>query len=605
MRASTRRWRSSTSRLWRRRISGARSRRPPSRCSGASTWSGGRCCGWLASSWRILLEDLESAYVQLARGEALRLPAKTTSWKAWAHRLAEHAGSGALAEEAAYWLAQAATHVVPLPRDEAEGEDTLARTRDVAVRLSEAETEALLREVPQAYRTRIDEVLLCALAAALRRWTGERRVRIDLEGHGREEETLGGVDLSRTVGWFTSLYPVVLELPEGGGAGAALKALKEQLRAIPHRGIGYGLLRYLGASETRAALAGAADAEISFNYLGQFDQAVSGDSFFAFAPESPGASADPAAPRSHRLEVSGSVQAGCLELRIGYSEALHRPETVERLAGGLARELRELIAHCRSPGAGGYTPSDFPLARLEQAALDTLLGSERGVEDLYPLTPLQEGMLFHALYAPGSGVYVGQFGFLLEGPLDAGALERAWQSAVGRHEALRAGFAWEGLPRPVQVIRREARVPFRREDWRGLEEAERQRRLEAYLAADRAEGFELGRGPLMRLALFRLGEDEHQLVWTHHHLILDGWSLSLLFRDVLGHYAAYARGEAPRGRETHPYRAYVAWLERQDRARAERFWREALAGFTAPTPLPVVRTQAGEESGKERRAGGA
>ncbi|HEX7243841.1 MAG TPA: amino acid adenylation domain-containing protein, partial [Longimicrobiaceae bacterium] len=276
---------------------------------------------------------------------------------------------------------------------------------------------------------------------------------------------------------------------------------------------------------------------------------------------------------------------------------VHRHETVERLAEGYADELRGLIAHCRSAEAGGYTPSDFPLAKLEQAELDALLGSERGVEDVYPLTPLQEGMLFHALYAPGSGVYVGQSAFLLEGPLDAEALERAWQGAVGRHEALRAGFAWEGLPRPLQVIRREAKVPFRREDWRGLDEAGREARLQEFLTADRVEGFDVGRGPLMRLALFRVGEEEHQLVWTNHHLILDGWSLSVIFRDVLGLYAAYARGEAPQAVPGRRYRRYVEWLERQDRARAERFWREALAGFGAPTPVPVVRERASEESG--------
>ncbi|HEV2733755.1 MAG TPA: amino acid adenylation domain-containing protein, partial [Longimicrobiaceae bacterium] len=270
-----------------------------------------------------------------------------------------------------------------------------------------------------------------------------------------------------------------------------------------------------------------------------------------------------------------------------YGAAVHRRDTIERLAACYAGELRGLIAHCRGAGTGGCTPADFPLAGLDQPALDALPGSERGVEDVYPLTPMQEGMHFHSLLAPGSGVYVGQFGYLLEGPLDVGALERAWQGAVARHEALRASFAWEGLPRPVQVIRREAALPFRVEDWRGLGGAERQARLERHLEADRAAGFDTRRAPLMRVALFRLDEEEHQLVWTHHHLVMDGWSLSLLLRDVLAVYAARVRGEEPRAAPAVRYREYVAWLERQDRGRAERFWREALAGFDAPTPLPV------------------
>ncbi|MET0397904.1 MAG: condensation domain-containing protein, partial [Longimicrobiaceae bacterium] len=548
-----------------------------------------------AVSWRVLLEDLESACTQLARGESVELPAKTTSYKAWAERLAELARSGELAEEAAYWSAQAGKEVAPLPVDDPAGENTLAHRRGVAVRLTEDETAALLREVPAAYRTQIDEVLLTALARSLARWTGERRIRVELEGHGREEEAVGGADLSRTVGWFTSAYPVVLELPGGDDAGAALKAVKEQLRAVPRRGIGYGLLRFLGGGETAAELAGAAEAEVGFNYLGQFDQAVSGEAFFGFAPESAGHSIDRRSPHPYRLEVGGSVQGGRMELRVGYSAAVHQRETVERLAEAYGEELRSLIAHCTSSGAGGYTPSDFPLAGLDQAALDALLGSERGVEDVYPLSPLQEGMLFHALYAPGSGVYVGQFGFVLEGPLDADALERAWQNAVARHEALRAGFSWDGLPRPVQVVRRETRLPFLREDWRGLDRAGQEERLEAYMAADRAAGFDLERAPLMRLALFRLGEAEHHLVWTHHHLVVDGWSLSLVFRAVLAAYGAHARGGTPQQGQGRRYRDYAAWLARQDRARAELFWRRTLAGFDTPTPLPGARAGAREE----------
>jgi non-ribosomal peptide synthase protein (TIGR01720 family) len=333
-------------------------------------------------SWRILLEDLETAYGQLAGGEAVRLPAKTTSWKSWAERLAEHARSDALAAEAAFWTEQTHKQSAPLPVDDPAGENTSSGSRSVAVRLSEDETEALLREVPAAYRTQIDEVLLTALAGALARWTGQRRVRVDLEGHGREEEAVGGADLSRTVGWFTTVYPVVLELPGAGEPGAALRAVKEQLRAVPRRGIGYGLLRYLGGGEAGAALGRAPDPEVAFNYLGQFDQSVSGESFFAFAEESAGASSDGRSPRQHLLEVSGSVQGGRLELQVGYAEGVHRRETVERLAEGYAAELRALIAHCRSEGAGGFTPSDFPLVQLDD---DTLAFLEGEFGDLFEL----------------------------------------------------------------------------------------------------------------------------------------------------------------------------------------------------------------------------
>ncbi|HEX2092759.1 MAG TPA: amino acid adenylation domain-containing protein, partial [Longimicrobiaceae bacterium] len=533
-------------------------------------------------SWHILLDDLATAYAQLEHGDPVRLLARTSSWKAWAERLAEHARAPETAAEARFWTSQAFLEAAALPLDDPRGEDTAGKAGSVVAWLDPDETGALLRDVTAAYGARVDEVLLGALARVVARWTGDRWVRVELEGNGREEGRFAELDPSRTVGWFTHLYPVLLELPESGGAGEALRAVAEQLREVPRGGLGYGLLRWAGGGRVGAALASAPRAEVAFGYAGQMDRVHADHTFFRLAPEPAGATQDPRRPRTYRLEVSGEVSGGRLSVTFGYGAAVHRRETVELVAAWYLGELRALIAGCRPPGGGGHMPDDLP-----PAAPDAPEGSEPGVEDVYPLTPMQEGMLFHSLYAPDSGVYVGQFGFVLEGPLDARALERAWQGAVARHEALRASFAWEGLPRPVQVIRSEAELPIQVEDWRGLDEAGRQARLERHLEADRAAGFDLGRAPLMRLGLFRLEEEVHQLVWTHHHLVMDGWSLPLLFRDVLAIYAADARGEAPPAARGLRFREYVDWLEQQDRSRAERFWREALAGFDAPTPLPV------------------
>ncbi|HEV2147589.1 MAG TPA: condensation domain-containing protein, partial [Longimicrobiaceae bacterium] len=211
------------------------------------------------------------------------------------------------------------------------------------------------------------------------------------------------------------------------------------------------------------------------------------------------------------------------------------------------------------------------------------------MEDVYPLSPTQEGMLFHALSDQGGGVYVGQFGFRLAGELDEDAFRRAWQGVVDRHPALRTGFAWEKVDRPLQVVVRHAALPFRSEDWRGMPREEQEARLEAFLRADREEGFDLGKAPLIRLALFRLGDEAYRLVWTHHHMILDGWSLGLVYRDVLALYEACSGGREAALPRPRPYRDYVAWLKGRDLAAAERFWRGALAGFATPTPLGVGR----------------
>ncbi|HEV2734152.1 MAG TPA: amino acid adenylation domain-containing protein, partial [Longimicrobiaceae bacterium] len=304
--------------------------------------------------------------------------------------------------------------------------------------------------------------------------------------------------------------------------------------------------------------------------------------------------------REHLLDVRGVVAGGRLRVQWSYGEGVHLRATVEGVAERFGAELRGLIEHCRSEEAGGYTPSDFPLAQVGQEALDGLLGRERGVEDLYPLSPLQEGLLFHTLYEPGSSAYMGQTGFEIRGDLDVEAFRRAWEGVLERHSALRAAFAWEKVERPLQVVRRRVALPLREEDWRGMSGEEQRAGVAAYLAGDREQGMDLSRAPLMRLALFRTDERVHQIVWTHHHAILDGWSLPILFRDVLLLYEGVKRGEAVELAEARPYRDYVAWLERQDMAGAERFWREELAGFTTPTVLDPAEPRAPGDRGEDR-----
>ncbi len=328
-------------------------------------------------SWRILLEDLQSAYRQLERGEAIQLPAKSTSFKRWAELLAQEAPNLAATGQAelAYWQAEPPFAPPSLPLDTPEGRpaNTEASARAVLVSLNPEETRALLQDVPAAYHTQINDVLLTALGQTLAAWTGVPITLLNLEGHGREE-ILAEVDLSRTVGWFTTIFPVYLDLREATQPGAALKSVKEQLRRIPSRGIGYGMLRYLSQNPALTTLLRARpQAKISFNYLGQFDQVLDESALFSLAGESSGPEHSLQGLRRHILEVEGAIIAGQLQLTWIYSEKLHRRATIERLAQDFMAALRALMSHCLSPEAGGYTPSDFPEADLSQAELDDLL----------------------------------------------------------------------------------------------------------------------------------------------------------------------------------------------------------------------------------------
>jgi non-ribosomal peptide synthase protein (TIGR01720 family) len=310
-------------------------------------------------SWRVLVEDLEEAYGQAARGLSPTLPPKTTSFQDWARRLAGHAGSEALAGELEHWRETAREPVFPLPVDFPASAVLVGDEATVAFELSAEETTELLQALPAVYHNRIDEALLSALACALAGWTGSPRVRVDLEGHGREP-LFEDVDVSRTVGWFTSLYPVILE---GGDAdpGEALLSAKERLRAVPGRGIGYGLLRYGGAAQFLEA---APDAEILFNYLGQAGAASEDGSLFRVSTTSTGPNRSPRARRTHPLEIVGIVADGRLRMTLTYGSRTHRRETAERLAAAYAGALRELIEQSRE-SEEVFTPSDFAKAGLD------------------------------------------------------------------------------------------------------------------------------------------------------------------------------------------------------------------------------------------------
>src|SRR5579859_6069886 len=427
-------------------------------------------------SWRILLEDLQTAYRQLRQGRPVRLPAKTTPFKAWAQRLAEYARTPALDQEWAYWLAAGRASSADLPGSAVDPPNTEAAARVVSVALSRKETQALLQDVPRAYQSQINDVLLTALALAVRGWTGQTSVLVDLEGHGRED-LFDDVNVSRTVGWFTTIFPVQLDLRGTHTPVETLHAVKAQLRRIPHRGLGYGVLRYLSGDADRVAqLRSLPQPQISFNYLGQFDQVLADAALFRLAPESSGPAHGPHGQRLHLLDVNGMIAGAQLRLDWTYNPLVHPQPIVTRLAERFLATLRAIIK-----GAEGA----------------------REIEDVYPLAPLQETMLAQA---PRAGVYYVQFSGLVRGELDTAAFLRAWQQVVDRQPVLRTAFPRAADGTPVQQVQRQVVLPTEQLDWRSLSASEQQARLAEFRRADRDRGFVLSTAPLARLALIRLAD---------------------------------------------------------------------------------------------------
>ncbi|NEQ64891.1 MAG: amino acid adenylation domain-containing protein [Symploca sp. SIO2D2] len=545
-------------------------------------------------SWRILLSDLETIYKQLIAQQPIQLSAKTTAFIDWAEKLNNYAQSEIIKQELDYWLNQPWSKTTQLPLDYAHThpENTVSSAITYRVKLRVEETRALLGSVNEAYHTQINDLLLSALLLSLAEWTGNSKVLIDLEGHGREE-LFEDVDLSRTVGWFTSLFPVLLELPTDYQLAEVIKLIKEQLRAIPHLGLGYGILRYLcGDTNVNQQLQTITTPEISFNYLGQFDQ-VQSSTGWKFAPESTGANQSSKQTRDHLLDINALVVGGELEIDWTYSSNIHNRTTVEHLAQSYVQAIRSIIEHCQSEDAFGYTPSDFPDAQLNQLELDELLApiKTQNISSIYPLSPMQQGMLFHSLYAPESGVYFEQMTLSLKGNVNVAAFESAWQKVVDRYSILRTFFVWKNRPTPLQVVLKQVNLPWTNLNWFQLSPTEQQQQLSQLLQTQREQGFQLNQAPLMGCTLIKLSDDSYKFIWSHHHILMDGWCLPIIFQEVLSFYKVELQGQTCQLPTPRPYRDYIAWLHSQDQEAASEFWRQTLHGFSAPTPLVVDKTQ--------------
>jgi amino acid adenylation domain-containing protein/non-ribosomal peptide synthase protein (TIGR01720 family) len=547
-------------------------------------------------SWRILLEELAQACVYAERGAPVEMPPEELSFPAWAAHLPALAASEETRAEAAYWIAVTGGQVAPLPLDSVDGcaHNLEMATDSITWKLGSPETACLIREVPVICRSRVEELLLAALQAALQEWTGQGETLIHLEHHGREE-TFADTNLARAVGWFTTIFPLRLGGAPSDDTFARLRQVKETLRRVPRHGFGYGLLSHCGDDPgITAALSGGSRPEVSFNYLGQFDSAPSGP--FQPAPESAGQERAPDSPRAHLLDVIAMITGGCLRIQWLYCKRAHRRQTVDRAARRFGVELQNLIEHASENGAQAVIPADFELAQLGQAELARICARKGEVEDIWPLTPLQEGMLVHAVHDGESGVYGQQIAVDLHGALDLQAFEHAWRDVTRRHAALRLEFIWDDLPAPRQLVRREVLVELQTVDWSAIAAEEQPKRLSDWLAADRQRGFNLEKAPLWRVTVMRLGPDHWRFVWSHHHLLLDGWSLPVVFRDLLSAYTAARGAGAGHSEPASGYRGYLAWLAQREPGAAESFWRNYLAGYKSPPALEIGPAPGGDRA---------
>ncbi|MGN9783170.1 amino acid adenylation domain-containing protein [Nonomuraea sp. ZG12] len=531
-------------------------------------------------SWRVLMDDLATAWRQLTSGTPIELPPVGTSFRRWTQVLER----AALDADPGYFQRPLPGPDGPVGRRPLSEADTVASERVRAVPVDPEVTAALLGEVPARFHAGVNDVLLTALAVALARWRrdlgqDQTFAHIELEGHGREGRFVAGAagfepELSRTVGWFTTLFPVTVD--PGAAADptapeyltAALKAVKEDLAQVPGNGVSYGALRYLAGVEFDTSAP-----QVLFNYLGRFDAGGAGDWQLAGATGQLGEKRDPKMRLPRALEFNAIAEPGPtgeyeLVTTVSWPAGVFTDEDITTISAYFRTALTGLAALDQ----GGHSPSDFGAVSLTQADVDALDGP--ALRDILPLTPLQEGLYFHSVFDDDSaGSYVEQQLLTLDGEVDADRLAAAATRLLTLYPNLAARFVALADGRVVSVLERGVAAPFTTLDRPGITDEE----IRDHAEQDRRAGFDLATGPLMRYTLIRAG-DRNVLVQTVHHIIADGWSVPPMLRALLTEYhapgTAYPRGGFP---------DYVRRLAGRDEDESDRVWRDQLAGLPGPS----------------------
>jgi amino acid adenylation domain-containing protein/non-ribosomal peptide synthase protein (TIGR01720 family) len=555
-------------------------------------------------SWLILMEDFEHLYSRYLKGEALQLPPKTNSYKEWAEALKHLADSPTMLKEIEYWRTVERTPVTPIPADCETETDRRKDNRRISFNLEKDETGQLLTSVHRPFGTEINDILLAALGMGVRRTWGIDSLHLAMEGHGREE-IIESIDIRRTVGWFTSIYPVILDSSHENDISRHIKTVKEQLRRIPNKGIGYGILRYLTAEENKKDIRFNREPQVIFNYLGQQEGSSPNDGTRSSAGTK-GNSVSPDASNDYQLNISGMVSGGILDMSVVSNKNRFKTETMQNFMDHFRDSLREIIAYCSAKKERELTPSDMTYKRLSLEELETIeelvnsmtdttdkIEKRSNIRDIYLQSPMQEGLYFHTRKDVDSFSYFEQTAYRLQGRLEPEMVRQSMNRLLERHEILRTHFTHTRDGRLLQVVPHHRSIDFHYSDQSGEGSREAIKEYIAeYRRKDKQRAFDLEKDVLIRVAVIKTAESEFEFIWSHHHILMDGWCLGILTSEFLQYYAASLEGKVPTLPDVTPYRTYIQWLEKQDKKASADYWNDYLADYEITTGIPRIRISA-------------
>ncbi|WP_212003982.1 non-ribosomal peptide synthetase [Chitinophaga sp. HK235] len=533
-------------------------------------------------SWRILTDDL-SAYIQtLSAGKTVVPGSKTTSYRQWQARLKEYLFN----DEAEYWN-RVLSRSTALPQDyEFERRSARHSYSVQTVVLSGEETRSLLLECNEAFGTEINDLLLSALAISLAEAFREKQFVIGLEGHGREQ-LYDDVDVSNTIGWFTTLYPVLLEaFPDD--IESTLVQVKENLRSVPHKGIGYGVLRYLSEDEAVRKQLSKDIEQVVFNYFGQIGGDIaSSEQILGIAKEHKGTEISEENHHGSKIAINGLMMNNCLKINISYDTNRYAEETIAALAELYRQSLQQIISLCKEATVVTKTPADYGLNGMVSYRDLKQFVKEQAVADLYRLSPLQEGILFHSLFDNDPHAYVFQTSFDLRGDFNETAFIQAWEYVVAKHSILRTSFHISPFEAPVQCVHEKITLPVTILDYTNVEDAPA--KVNELLKIDARTPFDLSNAPLFRLTVIKTGPAIVKVVYAIHHIIADGWSGPVIFSECFRAYEqAVQNGHVPAPEKIDHYKAYLDFIGRRDVSKTRHYWQEQLKQLDTASLLPFI-----------------
>lgn len=529
-------------------------------------------------SGRLLLVDFEKIYNALVEKWVVKLPPKTTSFQYAAKSFEMLAEKSQIRDSLKFWNELDCVNAHPLALFGTMAKENT--TQSIVINIGISETIALLQEVTRKSYAGIDVILLSALALALKKSTRGKEFLVETESHGRQP-LFDEVDLSRTVGVFSSMYPVHLDV-RGTSINELVSSVQQYLSDLPLHGLSYGLLRYC-TNESLMLPYSEKKPELLFNYLGQYDQLFSSESRFELLDNKPGIARSPRENRYHLITVDALVSNGTLLLNWKYGSEVFSDCWMQDLVSNYEHSLKLIIKHYLQAEERPLDANDFPLLNLNDNEFSSLL--ELGdIENILPLSPLQKALMIHSMSEPNSDAYWVQMDAKLLEPIDISLMRESWQSVQNNNGILRSQFIWSDTGQPLQIVHKQLDISFEYCDVSLKETSQKEDELERRRIERR--GYSLQSSSLMHVTVIHFGEQQFHLQWNFHHLLLDGWSMMEVIEEVMANYRSLCSNKTVNKKKRVSYSRYIEWISEQNVNSTREFFGKLLNDYHTPIQLP-------------------